>query len=386
MNTYVNVVEWFLFVILTLCVGYKLFFVLAAFCRRKTKLPNTKELSKIAILFPVYKEAKVLQNSLELFLQQTYPTAYYDVIVIADHFQQEDVLYLKSHFPVRVLDVNFEKSSKAESLKYATQTIRSEQHDVVVILDVDNYVNPDFLEKINQAYQSGCMIMQAHRIASGTNSKVAMLDAATEEINNIIYRKGHVAAGVSAALIGSGMALDAKWFYENVKQLSTVGEDKELELLLCTQNIFVHYLDDVEVYDQKVSKSSAFYRQRRRWMSSQVQMLGRALRQFPRVYKHANFDYYDKLIQWAMLPNSLLVFTNISLVVLCAMFAPSHLLKWLLLFAMLLLTIFLALPRKFYSVYLLRSLVIAPWLTFLMLLNLTKLREGRQKFIATEHK
>jgi hypothetical protein len=65
-----------------------------------------------------------------------------------------------------------------------------------------------FLERIAQDFDKGYTVIQGHRVAKNTNTSVAVLDAISEEINNHIFRKGHCAAGVSSALIGSAMALE----------------------------------------------------------------------------------------------------------------------------------------------------------------------------------
>ncbi|MFQ8804838.1 MAG: glycosyltransferase family 2 protein [Alistipes indistinctus] len=121
----------------------------------------------------------------------------------------------------------------------------------------------------------------AHRRAKNLHTDTALLDAVSEEINNSIFRKGHVALGVSSALIGSGMAFDYNWFCNNITQVSSAGEDKELEVLLLKQGIFIEYLDDVEVLDEKTAGSRAFYNQRRRWLAAQWYSLKAAVRDLP---------------------------------------------------------------------------------------------------------
>ena len=52
------------------------------------------------------------------------------------------------------------------------------------------------------------------------------------------------------------MALDNDWFRYNVKALQTAGEDKELEMLLLKDRIYIEYLEDL--YWRKVQKKRAF--------------------------------------------------------------------------------------------------------------------------------
>src|SRR5690606_12570128 len=135
--------------------------------------------------------------------------------------------------------------------------VASNSFDVVVILDADNVVLPDFLSKINDAYQSGVIAMQGQRVAKNPQTDIALLDAASEAMNNSFFRKGQVVIGLSAALSGSGMAFDFKWFKKHMPQFSTAGEDKEMEAMLLKQGIYIGYLDEVAIYDEKTADSDA---------------------------------------------------------------------------------------------------------------------------------
>ena len=50
---------------------------------------------------------------------------------------------------------------------------------------------------------------------------------------------------------------------------SVGGFDRELELLLLREGIKVYYYEEAIVLDEKVSKSSTFQNQRKRWIYSQ---------------------------------------------------------------------------------------------------------------------
>lgn len=68
---------------------------------------------------------------------------------------------------------------------------------------------------------------------------MAYLDAISEEINNSIFRLGHVNLGMSAALIGSGMAFEYSLFYKAMMSNTSVGGfDRVLEMKLLYHRIF----------------------------------------------------------------------------------------------------------------------------------------------------
>ena len=227
--------------------------------RRRDRFPAARIEHRMAVLIPAYREDRVIDQSVEAILAQQYPRERYEAVVIADHCAPATLERL-GQLPIRLLEVEFENSSKAKALNYAVAQLAAagETFDMAVILDADNTVAPDFLSRLNDGYHSGAQAIQAHRRAKNLHTDTALLDAVSEEINNSIFRKGHVALGVSSALIGSGMAFDYNWFCNNITQVSSAGEDKELEVLLLKQGIFIEYLDDVEVLDEKDRREPRF--------------------------------------------------------------------------------------------------------------------------------
>ena len=79
-------------------------------------------------------------------------------------------------------------------------------------------------------------------MAKNLDTPLARLDALSEAVNNHVFRRGHAALGLSAALIGSGMAFDYALFAELMAQAEAVGGfDKELELTLTRRGIRIAY-------------------------------------------------------------------------------------------------------------------------------------------------
>ena len=99
----------------------------------------------------------------------------------------------------------------------------------------------------------------------------------------------------------------AKFARDNIRKTCTAGEDKELEALLLKQGIYIHYLPDVPVYDEKTQRGEAFGNQRRRWLAAQFGALAKGLRDLPGAIAGGNFDYADKLFQWMLLPRAVLI-------------------------------------------------------------------------------
>ena len=262
---------------------------------------------KVAVLIPGYKEDNVIVEVARRALEQSYPEQLFDVVVIADSFQ-ELTLHKLRKLPIKLVEVSFEKSTKSKALNKAMEVIGDEYH-VALVLDADNIMEFDFVEKINEAFNKGYKVVQGHRIAKNLNTPMAILDAISEEVNNHIFRKGHRVLGLSSALIGSGMAFDYHFFKTTMAKVNAVGGfDKELELKLLRNRNTIEYLHNAEVMDEKVQKTEVFANQRKRWLSAQFiyfkRFIGSGLKE---LFFRGNVDFMDKVYQMISPPRVLLL-------------------------------------------------------------------------------
>ena len=375
--------EYICWILASVAVAYPLIYSLASLGTRKSYYPTANKQHKFAILFPAYKEDRVIIPVVESFLQQHYPQELYKVIVISDHMQETTNERL-AQLPITLLKANYENSSKAKALNFAMNHFGRDEFDAVVILDADNIVDTNFLLEINKVFDAGVQAIQAHRTAKNRNTDIAVLDGLSEEVNNSIFRRGHVRLGISSALIGSGMIFNYQWFHDNVKHLVTTGEDKELEVLLLKQRIFIEFLDEVYVYDEKTQGEKGFYNQRRRWLATQFAQWGRVFKDLPQAILSGNIDYSDKLIQW-VLPPRLILFGGIIVMGSIMQIIDWPLaLKWWALFLIMGVTLCLAIPDKLVDDRFKKSINKLPLLFIMMVVNLFRMKGMNKKFVNTE--
>lgn len=384
MGGVLHIFDFVLFLLIFLSVGYLFIFALYAQGKKLKSYPRAGRKHPVLVLFPAYKEDNVIVGSVRSFLQQDYPSDLYRVVVISDGMKEETEEQLRQ-LSVDVINAHFENSSKAAALNLAITRQGDRAYGIVAILDADNVAAPDFLKRINDAYDSGIRAMQVHRKAKGGKTDVAILDTVSEEINNSIFREGHVRAGLSSALSGSGMAFDYNWFVKHIPMVTSAGEDKELELLLLKDGIYIDYLPDVFVYDEKISGTTAFYRQRRRWIAAQFDLLGKGIRYLPRAIFAGNLDYCDKIFQWLIPPRIVLVGFSILMGIAWLFIAWTMSLKWWVLLFLLLCALSLAMPDELYNASFRKALRKAPVLFLLTVVNLFRTRGVNKQFIHTQH-
>ena len=385
-----HIVEVTLWVVMAASVAYVVFFAVISLFYEKDDFASSHadrlehyRQRRFLILFPAYHEDNVIINSIDRFFYQEYPAQDFQVVVISDHMTDDTNRQLRS-FPVTLLTPVFDKSSKAKALQYAI-SMTDGDYDNVVVLDADNVVQPDFLKKLNILCNAGYDAIQCHRCAKNSSGDVAMLDGASEEINNTIFRKAHNRLGLSSALIGSGMCFDYELFRKNVFRLSTAGEDREMEALLLSQDVFIKYAAEIHVFDEKVSSGDNFQRQRMRWMTAQVQSLLRQLPQLPNAVMHGNLNFIDKTIQQALIPRSMLIVLITAVAVVMTVVAPKWCAKWWILLLALALALFIALPSQLRSRSLFGKLLSVPGLVLRMFMNLLHIDHRNTDFLHTSH-
>jgi cellulose synthase/poly-beta-1,6-N-acetylglucosamine synthase-like glycosyltransferase len=302
------IIDWLLFIFTAGTVFYLGFFSISSLFGKSHDIKTAKTMRRFIVLIPSYKQDSLIEHTVLSILGQSYPQRMFDVTVISDH-QDEMTNMRLAQYPITLLTPDFEESSKAKSLQYALLNLPEFKiYDIAIILDADNIVDTDFLADVNDAYENASTkAIQLHRISRNRDTAAARMDAIFEEINNSIFRKGHINVGLSSALAGSGVAYDFIWFKENIMKAKTTGEDKELEALLLRQGIYIDYFDNIYVYGEKKRTTAKFNEQRSRWAVLQIQNLIRNIKYLPGAIFSKQHDLTDKIIQWMLIPRTTMV-------------------------------------------------------------------------------
>lgn len=386
----INVFQIVLLIYLGTCLLYLFLFAVAGLKGNKKKTAADSKIRKIAVLIPGYKEDNVIVHVAEHATQQNYPNTQFDVVIIADSFKDETLELLRK-LPIILIEVSFEISTKAKALTQAMNQL-SDDYDIAVILDADNLMEKDFLYQINSAFSHGYKAVQGHRMAKNMNTSFAILDSVSEEINNHIFRKGHINLGLSSAIIGSGVGFDYQFFKELISDIGAVGGfDKEIELKMLRDGYFIDYLHNAYVLDEKVQKSEVFSNQRRRWLSAQFVYLRKYFFiSFIHLIKHGNIEFFNKAFQFAQLPRILILGLVYILAPLFIWFNFSQSQNvaywfWVGVFVLTNLTFVFSVPRKFYNFKTVKALLHLPMGIILMALSLLKIKGANKKFIHTAH-
>ncbi len=345
----------------------------------------------VIVLIPAYKEDVIIVETAEKCARHNYLSTSFEVMVIADSLQKDTLQKLRD-IPVDVLEVKFDTSTKAQSLHAALKAVKNKNFEIAVILDADNVMEDDCLEQINAAFHKSCKAVQCHRSAKNQNTSVAQLDAISEEININLFRRGPAALGLSAMPLGSGMAFDFDLLvsiFDTPDILFNPAEDREIEIQLMKRKLRMEFLNDVYVYDEKVTQAAVFQKQRIRWLEAQLNHIRRFFK--PDLH-HTNKTavYYHILFQSLLLPRLLYL-------VICCIIMLIIMLQWLFHVPLIypqtgywvwcIVTYFFVLvisvPARYFSLKTLRAITYIPVLMIAMLKAILKLKRNRREFLHT---
>lgn len=375
--------------IIALNVLYWVFFAIAG---RLGKADDTDQTAiplvfrKIGVLIPAYKEDAVIVESVTENLKQTYPSDRFELIVIADSFQPHTLSQL-ARLPIKVLTVSFEVSTVAKAINSALARLPIEQYDILVVSDADNHMAPDFLSRINNAFEQGWRAVQGHRVAKNINTSVAVLDAISEEINNHIFRKASRVLGLSSATIGSGMAFEPALMKAAMTTQHTMGGyDKELETNVVLSGFKIGYLEQAYIYDEKVAQRAVFENQRTRWIAAQWQFLKFYFWSGVQELLAGRFASGFKVIQAIVLPKILLL--GLLVLGLFIGLLTNNSILWQIPLILLLLqmaSLVLSVPPYLWKRVSVKELLLIPVLLLSFVKALLNMRKAFKRFMHTPH-
>ncbi len=343
-------------------------------------------IQKFAILIPSHNEGEVLNNNIDSIQKQNYPTDKFDIFIINDKCEPSIIEKLKGN-NIKIIDANFNRSSKVQSLQ-ATEKYIGSEFDAVIVLDADNLIHPNFLDEINLRLANGNNIVQGKRIAKNLETNFSRLDSLTDTFYNFLDRYSPSRLKLSATISGSGFAIKRDLFFSVIREINVFGGfDKMMQMILICKGHKIKFNPNALVYDEKVSTSAEFIKQRRRWLFAHVKMIFKhSIKILRSLMNDFTFDKLNLLFVQLRPPLTIIMFLTISFSVLNFILG-FYITAWLWLAVLflynsvLLLTLFL--NKSNIRIYL--SLVTSPILFVNHLLSLIGIHKASSDSLHTSH-
>lgn len=227
----------------------------------KSAAPVGKDF-QFTVLIPAHNEEIRIAGILESLARQTRHN--FEAYVIADCCT-DDTVKIASGFPeIKILEKVSTSTCKGDALNYALDVLGKRLRDVVVILDADCTVNPEFLEKLNAQYRTGSKaVMPDTNTLNPYESIVTAWYTIYWKMVSVMSRKAHARLKLSSNLCGCGMSFRREYLRRTV----TITEDVEYFMALGCDGIRIDYADDAKVYQEQPVTLRDMFGQLYRWLS-----------------------------------------------------------------------------------------------------------------------
>jgi len=255
------------------------FFIVALFSLKKPRAyPRAAPGARFAVLVAARNEEAVIGGLVESLLAQNYPRELFDVIVVPNHCT-DGTGAAAARAGATVLDCAVPTSTKGEVLDFALNRIfRWEKaYDAVCVFDADNLAHPDFLRRMNDAWQAGARVAQAYRDSKNpTDTPISGCYSIYYWMVNRFYSQARSSLGLNAIINGSGFMVSMELLREQGGwKTATITEDIEFSALCALRGQKIWWVPKAVTFDEQPLTFAQSWKQRRRWSTGMVQCMER---------------------------------------------------------------------------------------------------------------
>lgn len=252
-----------------LTVHFALFFIFGLFTKKK--FPHTEDKRKYGIVVSARNEETVIANLIESVKKCKYPQDLIKVFVVAHNCNDNTAAAAREAGAVVYEYNNDSEKTKGYALKYLFEQIKRdygiESFDGYFVLDADNVLPEDYLDKMNDAFvANNCeKVITSFRNAKNFGQNVmSSLYGMFFAQGCRFESRGRTYLGCSTRVSGTGFLFSSKVVKDGWKYV-TITEDWEFSADQVIENNKIVYCDDAEFFDEQPTGIRIMLRQRLRW-------------------------------------------------------------------------------------------------------------------------
>ena len=255
------------------------YFAVALFgFRRRRPIPEAAPGARFAVLAAARNGEAVIGELVRSLLDQDYPRELFQVIVVPNNCT-DDTAGAARRAGATVLECAVPTRTKGEVLDWALNEIFrwERQFDAVLVFDADNLVRPDFLRRMNDAWQAGARVAQGFRDSKNpADTPISGCYSIYYWMIDRFYSQARSCLGLSAIVNGSGFLVSMELLRaQGGWKTATITEDIEFSGLCALRGEKVWWVPEAVTFDEQPLTFAQSWRQRRRWSTGLVQCLER---------------------------------------------------------------------------------------------------------------
>lgn len=241
--------------------------------KRPKEYPKAKRQRRFAVLAAARNEETVIGDLVESLKAQEYPKELYDIFVIPNNCT-DDTEGAALQRGAKIISCSGEVTCKGDALHQAVEKLLQEEYEVFCVFDADNYAAPDFLTRMNEAFDAGAKVAKARQVAKNPyDNWVSGCYGIYFDLFHLFFNRPRAVCGLSAKLVGTGFAVHR----EVLERLggwntSTIAEDAEFSSQCAEMGERIWWVKDAVTYDEQPTSFRVSLTQRRRWCSGIMQV------------------------------------------------------------------------------------------------------------------
>lgn len=250
--------------------------VILGIIRPSKRHPTAKDRLRFAVLICARNEEKVIRLPVKSVLMGKYPSAYREVIVLADNCTDATVANAREA-GATVWEKSTPSSGKGDVLAWGIDRVRQcGRFDAVAVFDADNVASENWFDAVNDALQDGEMVVTGRRHSSNALANViagwyTVYWAAMNELSNRVRTN----LWFSGKLTGTGFAFRLSVLGPEGWRTTTLVEDVEFTIQTNLAGHRVAYVPTADYTDEQPETWLYMWRQLRRWTTGGWQVLFR---------------------------------------------------------------------------------------------------------------
>ncbi len=244
-----------------------IYVVIGLFFTRRFK--PAKHQHKYAVVIAARNESSVIGNLLDSIAAQDYPKDLLTVFVVADNCTDNTAEIVRNKGAVCYERFDEEHKTKGFALQFLFERIEEDygrsSFEGYFVFDADNLLKPDYISRMNDAFDSGEKLITSYRNTKNFNESWLASTYALHWIRSI--RFNHRARSVlrlATNIQGTGFLFSSEIVKDGWRYTS-LTEDRALTADAVAQGYKISYNDAAEFFDEQPNKVKIALRQRLRW-------------------------------------------------------------------------------------------------------------------------
>ena len=316
--SFVDVFNFSVFLVFTLCYTYQLLYVFEVLTHRPKKL-KAKKNHRFAVVIAARNEREVIGNLIHSINVQNYPQELIDVFVVADNCTDDTADVAREAGATVFKRFNDKEVGKGYALDYAFQIIRAQyadrNYEAYFVFDADNVLDVNYFREMNKTFDNGAKASTSYRNSKNYDSNWISAGYATWFLREAKFlNQARLDFNTSCAISGTGFFIAAdiidaaggwKWHL--------LTEDIEFSAVSILNGVRIAYCPTAVLYDEQPTTFRDSWNQRERWAKGFYQVFwnygGRLIKGMATNPKGYRFACYDMLMTIA--PGMLLTIVSV---------------------------------------------------------------------------